>query len=233
MKYSWILLVLLLALSGCWNLNNETHQSSNYYDDYFYPTDSLKPFVYAYRDDKHPLDERFHRIYSKYNANDSLTIVIERYNASFRIFEAFTLNVDENFNVLDHMMVDGDGVKRKNRVSSRPYFPTKKNKQIKFVTDFPAPVDSLVIVMESIRTVVEDDLIINVLGKDYAAINVRDTILLHFVNPTTKEVRENMQVTNNYYAKGLGLVQWGDVEEEVVYKLQRILSNRWWEEYAK
>jgi hypothetical protein len=233
MKYSWSALVLLLLFSGCWNISKDSKKRSNYYDEYFYPIDSLKPFIYAYRDDKRPLDERFHRIYSTYNKNDSLNLVIERFNSSFRIFEAFTVNVDEHFNVLDHMLVDSDGIKRKNRVSSRAYFPTKKNKCVKFVSDFPAPVDSLVIVYESIRTVIEDKLVMEVMGKEYAAINVRDTIILHLVNPRTKEVRDNITVTNNYYAKGLGLVKWGDVDGEVVYELQKILSNRWWEEFAQ
>lgn len=233
MKHSWIALVILILLSGCWNINQKSSKRSNYYDEYFYPTDSLKPFIFAYRDETRPLDERFHRVYSKYNDNDSLVLVIERYNASFRIFEAFTVNVDDHFSVLDHMLVDGDGIKRKNRVSSRAYFPTKKNKSITYVADFPAPFDSLVIVYESRRTVVEDKFTMDVMGKEYAAINVRDTIIMHLVNPTTKEVRDHITVTDNFYAKGLGLVKWGDVDGKVVYELQKILSNEWWEEFAK
>lgn len=232
MKYLLSLFILTLIISSCWNISQDTKKRSNYYDEYFYP-DSLKPYIYAYRDDNNPLDERFHRVYAKYNENDSLTIVIERYNSSFRIFEAFTVNVDEHFNVLDHMLVDKNGIKRKNRVSSRHYFPTKKNRSITFISDFPSPVDSLVMVYESRRSVIEDKLVMEVLGKEYAAINVRDSIFIHFVNPKTKETKTTTTATNNYYAKGLGLVKWGDVDNEVVYELQKIISNKWWEEFAQ
>ena len=226
--------LLFCGLQSCSEVIDGKEQSmtNKDYREYFYPTDSVIPYIYAYQDEKAPLDERFHRMYSL-EENDSTFFVIERFNSSFRIFEGYTFYLENNLMVQNHMMVDGNGIKRSSRLQKNTFFPLNKGEQVIFLANFPSHIDSTIIVYESRKTIIEDELEINVLGKDYKAINVRDSIQVSLVNLYNKKTASEFTVTNNYYAKGLGLVKWGDLEEEVCYELKKILTDNWWMEFAR
>lgn len=229
MKYVGLFLVGLILFTGC--KSEEVAQefvNTSTYAEYFYATDSLEPYIYAYRDDAKPLDERFHRIYNMLE-DDTIFFVLEKYNSSFRIFEGFTLNLDETYSIQDHMVVDGNGQKRKTRVSSANYFPSKKGETVTFIADFPAPIDSLIMIYQSKRTIIEEGLKINIMDREMEVINLRDSITLYLVNPETKESSSQSSVTNNYYAKNYGLVKWGDIDEVVNYELRKIIPESWWQ----
>lgn len=224
-------LLWFLAFSSCSEPKSNEESGKNYAD-YFYPIDNEIPVIYAYRDDKAPLDERFFRIYT-IAEDDSSFLVVEKYNSSFRMFEGYTHFIEDDFSVLDHMMVDKHLIKVKSKIAKDKSFPLSKNETASFIVDFPSHLDSVVMVYESNKTIIEDDIFLDVMGEEIEAIKVRDTLRIHFVKPSTKDTKTQEVVTNNYYAKGIGLVKWGDVEGEINYVLQRILSEEWWEEFAQ
>lgn len=202
------------------------------FQDYFFPTDSLIPFVYVFQGTHNPLDEKFFRIYRLQNNQDT-SLVIERYNSNFRITEGFTHNLKDSLKLSDYMIVDGDGVKRKANVLSDRTFPLAKNDISYFVADFPAPADSLKMIYESRKSVADIDLKRYVFGDTVDALRIIDSVRVHLVNPKSKESNTKLVVTSRYYAKGYGLVEWGSDELNVHYRLKRILSNEWWSEFAQ
>lgn len=202
------------------------------YQDYFFPSDSLIPYIYVFQGSHNPLDEKFFRIYRLQNNQDT-SLVVERYNASFRITEGFTHNLTDSLKLSDYMIVDGDGTKRKANVLSERTFPLGLNDVSYFVADFPAHADSLTMIYESKRSIVEINLKKNVLGDSIDALRVIDSVKVHLVNPFTKNSNTKQVVTNRYYAKGYGLVEWGSDELNIHYRLTKILSNEWWAEFAQ
>lgn len=230
--------VILIAISftflGCKETSNSNSSIKKSRDidlmDYFYPTNEDEPYIYAYLDENDPLEERFHRLINFYDA-DSRTFIIERYNASLRIFEGFTLDPD-SLSVIDHMMVDRNKQKRKSKVTASQYFPLEMHKTVHFVSDYPSHLDSVTAIYDSRRTIIDKDIPIEVIDTTYQTILLRDTVHVHMVNRYTKESGTQTVVMDNYYAKGLGLVKFGDVEGAVDYKLKRIISDSWWMKHA-
>lgn len=228
------LIFISLLLLGCTEnpeiiTSNEVAADFNSMD-YFFPLAEDEPYIYAYFDKNAPLDERFYRLINFYDA-EGRTFVIERYNASLRISEGFTLDPN-SLEVLDHMMVDKNLQKRKSNVSASQYFPLKMHETVRFVSDYPSHIDSVTAIYDSRRTIIENDIPIKIMDSTYQAILLRDTVHVHIANYFTKESVTQTAIIDNYYAKGLGLVKFGDVEGNVNYELKRIISDRWWMENA-
>lgn len=226
--------IIVLFLFGCSenskdNSSNKEKSELNLMD-YFYPMNENEPYIYGYLDEKNPVAERFHRMIN-FREADSRSFVIERYNASLRIFEGFTLDPD-SLNVLDHMMVDKNRQKRKSNVSATEYFPLEMNKTVRFVSDYPSHLDSITTVYDSRRTIIDKDVTVSVMDTTYEAILLRDTVYVHLVNRFTKESGTQSAVIDNYYAKGMGLVKFGDVDGKATYELKRIIPDSWWMENA-
>lgn len=232
-------IVFLLLLISCnrndsdaeMNLADSNKQAINY-EEYFFPSDSLIPYIYVFQGSHNPLDEKFFRIYRLQNDQDT-SLVVERYNANFRITEGFTHDLTDSLKLSDYMIVDGEGVKRKANVLSDRTFPLGLNDVSYFVADFPSHADSITMIYESKRNVEEVNLKKDVLGDTVAALRLIDSVKVHLVNPHTKASNTKLVVTNRYYAKGYGLVEWGSDELGVHYHLTKILPDEWWIEFAQ
>ena len=211
--------------------NKGNGKAGSDYAEYFYPTDSIIPFIYVYQDENNPLDEKMHRIYRLDNPKDT-TLAIEYFNADFRITEGFSFDIN-SFLVVDHMIVDGEGLKRKAKLSSNSLFPLNKGDQSLFISDFPSHLDSISMVYSSKKGISNADFQIQVFGKTIPALLVKDTITITMVNIFTQQGSSQKTVVNRVYAKGYGLVQWSSSDGSIVYKLTKILSNDWWEEVAQ
>ena len=228
-----LFVLTILFFVGCVDEQKQSNKQHDYAA-YFYPTDSLLPYIYAFRDDDQPLDERFYRVYTQINEKeDSTFFIIELYNSTFRMTEGYTLLLDDDYQVTDHMMVDGGGKRRKSRVSSNDFFPMNRKDTAVFISDFPAHVDSLIIVYESYKTIADDNAQVHLFDENHAAIKVKDSISVHFVNTEKQRVGSQFYNKYSYFAKGFGLVRWTDEEGEIDYQLQKILSEEWWETYAQ
>lgn len=208
-------------------LAEETLEDVNLHD-YFYPTDSLEPYIYAFQEQSNPIDEKLHRHITKTNDDGDTVFIIERYNSNFKIFEGFTLNIGESFKIQDHMMVDKDGIKRSSRLTKDEYFPKSIRDQSKFIADFPSHLDSIIMVYESKKHVEKTGLEVNVLGEKKEAISVVDSINVHMVHVKNKKRSTKKVVSRLYFAKGMGLIKFGDLDGEVLYELKQIFSDDWW-----
>lgn len=202
------------------------------YKDYFFPPDSLIPYIYVFQGSHNPMDEKFFRIYRLHNDKDT-SLVVERYNANFRITEGFTHDLTDSLKLSDYMIVDGDGTKRKANVISSRTFPLSEDDISLFVADFPSHADSLTMIYESKKSMAESGIKKNVFGESVDAVRVIDSVKVHLVNPFTKESNTKSVVTNRYYAKGYGLVEWGSDELDIHYRLKKILPDEWWLEFAQ
>jgi hypothetical protein len=223
--------IVIFSIHSCKEAENNEVISDNYRD-YFFPTDSLVPYVYVFRDDNAPLDERFFRMYRLQNETDS-SFVVERFNSTFRITEGFTYSLNDSLTVIDHMIVDRDGLKRRTKLTEQYNFPVLAGTVARFTVDFPGVIDSTVIVQDSKKHVFDADFTYVLFGKEVPALLVKDTIRMYELNQNSKEVRESVFVTDNIYAKGYGLVEWGTEDKLIVYSLRTILSDKWWSENAQ
>jgi hypothetical protein len=228
--YWVVFLVFSVAITSCEEPTNQKVVES--YKDYFFPTDSLVPYIYVFSDEQKPLDERFLRMYRMQNDTDS-SFVVERFNSSFKITEGFTHELNDSLTIIDHMVVDRDGLKRKSKLTSNYNFPVFKDMVAHFITDFPGVIDSTVIVQDSKKHIVDANYSFTLFGKEIPAIHVKDTVRWYELNANSNEARERSVVTDNIYAKGYGLVEWGAEDKSVVYTLRKILSDKWWSENAQ
>jgi len=239
MRLIFVTLIITIFVVSCKDHDSDSGQENKDsktqvvdYENYFFPSDSLIPYIYVFQGTHNPLDEKFFRIY-RLQDNKDTSLVVERYNANFRITEGFTHDLTDSLKLSDYMIVDGDGIKRKANVLSERTFPLGLNEVSYFVSDFPSFIDSLTMIYESKRNIAEIDIRKEVLGDTVDAIRVVDSVKVHMVNPFTKESSTKSVVTNRYYAKGLGLVEWGSDELDVHYRLTKILPNEWWIEFAQ
>lgn len=198
------------------------------YQQYYYGSDSIYPYALVFQDSAYPIDERFVR-YIQIDKNDTNKLIIERYNASLRIYEGVTLDIDNNLEILDHMMVDAQGIKRTSGFKSTTFFPLKKDEQIIFKTDFPSHLDSIVMIYEARKHIDEVALEKEINGKNHSVIKVRDSIFVSMVNTYTGEGSTQSGIVDSYYAKGIGLVQWGDHEGSINYLWTKTLKDDLWE----
>jgi len=235
MKIGCSFLAVLVFFVSCQEDQKQTVSpsklSSIEVSDYFYPKDSISPFVIAFKDEQAPLDERFFRSIVMEHADSNL-FILEKYNASLRITEGFTFLVDEGFKVIDHMMVDGNGKKRMSRLHETSYFPSEMNDPVLFHVDFPSPLDSVIISMRSKREITHHLDHFSFEENEGPAIVLRDSSVVRFINIYNQQQSSRLVVTDNYYAKGIGLVRFSTLDEKVNYEVVRFFSDKWWMEYA-
>ncbi len=212
--------------------SNLTFSESSGLRSFIFPTDSVQPYIYAFSDIHRPVDEKFFRIYEM-GENDTNKMLVERYNRNFQITEGYTFAVEDGFAVVDHMVVDGNGLKRKAHLTEREWFVLDTSMQVSFVSDFPAHLDSTLVVYKSNKHFERYEQEYDVLGDTVPAIVVRDSITFSLVHPTRKKGSVKSVVTNRVYAQNYGLVAWYDLNDKVHYKLKKILSNEWWETFAQ
>lgn len=234
MKSILSILLFVLVFASCIEEDsaNIAQEEGFDYKEYFFPSDSLIPYIYVFQGTHNPLDEKFFRIYRLQNDRDT-SLIVERYNANFRITEGFTHNLKDSLKLTDYMIVDGDGIKRKANLLSNRTFPVDLNDVSYFVSDFPGPADSLTMIYESKRSISNLNVKKVVMGDTVDAIKLIDSVKVHLVNPYTKASKTEVVVTNRYYAKGYGLVEWGSDKLDTHYRLEKILSNDWWAEFAQ
>ncbi|MDG0973450.1 MAG: hypothetical protein P8O07_04760 [Crocinitomicaceae bacterium] len=221
---------LLFLFTNCQEAEDTIQEAG--FTSYFFPTDSLVPYIYVFSDEKRPLDERFFRMYRLENDRDT-SFVVERFNSSFKITEGFTFKLNDSLTVIDHMIVDRDGLKRQSNVTSNYSFPMYAHMVAHFIADFPGVTDSTVIVQDSKKHIFNPDTTYVLFGNELPAILVKDTIRWYELSSSSSEVREQMVVTDNIYVKGYGLVEWGSEDKSVVFTLRVVLSDAWWSEHAQ
>ena len=234
MKGLFIFILIAVLISACSTSEEskaEGKEVKSEYAEYFYPTDSLIPFIYLYQEQNNPLNEKAHRIYRLEDATDT-TLAIEYFNSDFRITEGFSFDIN-SFEVEDHMIVDGEGLKRKAKLTSNTFFPMSKDVSSHFISDFPSHLDSITIVYSSKKGIAETNLEVSVLGKNVPAILVKDTIIITMVNVYTQEGSKQEVVVDRVFAKGYGQVKWSSNDGEIVFELKKIVTNQWWENVAQ
>lgn len=233
MKLIIFLLSVLFVIASCTTPEGEQKTVENEtYAEYFYPTDSLIPYVYVFQNTKYKMDEKVLRIYRSETPEDT-SLVVEFYNSDLKITEGYTHDLKNQFNVIDHMIVDGDGLKRQAKLSASTFFPLNKDDKTQFISDFPSHLDSITMIYQSKRRVLEENKMVNVLGKEVPAIIVEDSVKVLFANPYTKKTSAQSVMIKRTFAKGYGMVRWTANNEEIVYELKEILDNKWWEEFAQ
>lgn len=233
MKQLLFFITALFLIASCTNSEGSQKLEKNgAYAEYFFPTDSLIPYIYAFQNTKEKLDEKLLRIYRSETPEDT-SLVVEFYNADLKITEGYTHDLIDQFKVSDHMIVDGDGLKRQAKISANTFFPQSKDDQTQFISDFPSHLDSITMIYQSKRRVIEENKMVNVLGKEVPAIIVEDSVKFLFANPFTKKSSARSAMIKRTFAKGYGMVGWSTNDEKIVYKLEKILPNKWWEEYAR
>ena len=200
--------------------------------DYFFPADSIAPYIYVYADEHKPLDEKVFRIYTLKTA-EKHQLIVEKFNASFRITEGYTYDLDDDLNIVDHMIVDGDGLKRKANLSSTALFLSDSVSKAVFISDFPAPMESYTAIYKSTKLFKKRMNEYEILGQKTAAISVNNEIVLSFVDAEVQDGNANGVDVTEVYAKGYGLTEWYTENKKIHYKLKRILTNDWWKEHAQ
>lgn len=202
------------------------------YVDYFYPTDSLIPYIYVFQNVDEPLDEKVFRIYRSESPEDT-SLVVELYNSDFKITEGYTHDLNPNFNVKDHMIVDGDGMKRKAKLSSTSFFPKNNEDKTQFLSDFPSHLDSITMIYQSKRRILEVNKMVNVLGDSLPAIIIGDSVRVLLANAFTQKSSSQSVLIKRTFAKGYGMVRWSANNGDITYELINVLPNSWWEEYGQ
>ena len=231
MKNILFLFTIVLSLVSCTNTAEKTESETSYLE-YFYPTDSLIPFIYVFQNSKNPLDEKIQRIYRS-ETDDVTGLVVEYFNADMKITEGYTHDLNDGLKVIDHMIVDGDGKKRKAKLTTNTFFPLSKDEETMFISDFPSHLDSITMIYQSKRRVLEENKTVNVLGEQVKALIIEDSVKVLFANPFTQKSSAQSVMITRTFAKGYGLVKWSANNEEIVYELKSILTNEWWDEYGQ
>ena len=233
MKYLNIFLLAMLTIStiSCSNEGAEKNESDSDLTEYFFPSDSVKPYVYVYAEENNPIDEKIYRIYHL-STPDKEHLIVERYKPNFRITEGYTHDLAADLNVVDHMVVDAQGMKRKAHITENSWFPTTDDDVSVFISDFPAHLDSLICVYKSKKSHV-NSMDYKILGEETKAIEISDETTYSFVDPDSQKGSSNTIEIIRIYAKGFGLTEWYTKDKRIHYKLKRILSNEWWKEHAQ
>ena len=233
MKHLLFVFATILLITSCDNKTEAKDEKiENEYAEYFYPSDSLIPYIYVFENVNEPLDEKILRIY-RTETDSATSLVVEFYNSNMKITEGYTHDLNDNFKVVDHMIVDGDGLKRQAKLSSNTFFPSNKEDKTQFLSDFPSHLDSLTMIYQSKRRVLEENKVVNVLGKDVPALIIEDSVKVLFANPYTKKSSSQAVMITRTFAKGYGMVAWSANDEKIMYKLEKVLPNKWWEEFGQ
>lgn len=213
--------VLFSVLYSCSALDSD---SSHPYSEYFYNYDTV-PTVYRYRDVVHGLNEQFHRVYG-IEDSEGKHIVVERYVQDGRLTEAYNFNLD-SLNVMDHMVVNALGENEKAILYKDQLLPRLKGEVVKFTSKFSGVTDSTVFLMEVNREL-SDLKMRKVLSDSLECITLEESAIYTLLNPFTKQESQQRLETVNYFAKGLGLVEWHDTKQRSHFQLEELLSQEKW-----
>lgn len=203
-------------------------ESTNDLREFYYPAITEEPTIFVYADTANPLGEQIERVYLL-NEDNTKQLVIEKFNSTLRIKEAYSLKVDDSLRFYDHMIVDRSAKKRKAKVEADRYFPLSKTDNTKFVTHFPGAVDSTVMISNTRSHYAEGPFKMEILGEQLDVILVKDSITWAQINPATNMGNSIDGVMNRYYAKDVGLVAYGPEDGSVIYKLSKILNEDQWQ----
>ena len=213
--------ILFSVLCSC---SNEVSNSSHPYAEYFYNYDTA-PKVYRYRDVIHGLNEQFHRIYG-IEDSEGKHIVVERYVQDGRLTEAFNFNLD-SLNVMDHMVVNALGENEKATLYKDQCLPKLKGEVAKFTSKFSGVTDSTVFLMEVNRKLSVKKMR-KVLSDSLECITLEESAIYTLLNPFTRQESQQRLETVNYFAKGIGLVEWYDTKQRSHFQLKELLSQEKW-----
>jgi len=225
MKTLFIVCLLLIGISACTSTEAEDGAnelvSTNIFGDYFYPYDTI-PKIYVYRDVSSGLEEIFHRVFSIEDTEGN-HIVVEIYSEDGRILEALNYNLD-SLDLMDHMVVDTNNIKRKAELFKNKMMPTNKTSRADFASRFAGIMDSTLFLKEISRAYLKETKLA-VLGKDIATVKFQDDIRITLFNPFSRleDVKETRSFA--YFAKGYGLVEWHSENKLAHYRLEKILSQ--------
>lgn len=223
--------ILVSLLSVFFSCSNDSKIDGDNFLNFFFPMDSVQPYILAYQNVNDPLDEKFLRLYTMQEQNEPF-FFIERYNQHLKITEGFKLIAGDSLRIVDHMIVDVDGLKRQANLSDFYYFPTPYQSPSRYISDFPYLNDTIVMVYESKKHIANTDTTVRIMGRDMEAILVVDTITSRLVNRFTKEILTGKDWVYQLYAKDIGLVRFGSKDGALVYQLTGIYSDAWWYEVA-
>jgi len=209
---------LLIGLFGC----KEATKSANPLSVYFHPFDD-DPKVYVFRDKASGLDERFMRIF-RIDDSYGKHMVTELYAADGRLIEAFNYNIDSLY-LMDHMVVDGNRVNQKGELGKYKYFPMSKNGKGEFLSKFPGPDSTFILLEKSRRVLVNSPKMQKVIDEKEETIIFSDDFTATMYGPNGEAIDQKKGTILNYYAKGYGLVRWHDKNKTQDYKLEKIISE--------
>ena len=213
--------VLFSVLYSCSAADSDL---SHPYSEYFYNYDTV-PIVYRYRDIVHGLNEQFHRVYG-IEDSEGKHIVVERYVQDGRLTEAYNFNLD-SLNVMDHMVVNALGENEKATLYKDQLLPRLKGEVVNFTSKFSGVTDSTVFLMEVNREL-SDLKMRKVLSDSSECITLEESAIYTLLNPFTKQESQQRLETVNYFAKGLGLVEWYDTKQRSHFQLEELLSQEKW-----
>lgn len=223
MKHLFLsLLCFTVLLSACSDEQEATHP----YLDFFFPYNEEAKF-YIYRDVVHGLNEKFLRVYG---IEDSFGkhIVVENYTMDGRITEALNYNID-SLNIMDHMVVDRNGQNQKTMLMKDAMFPMTPDGRTWFASKFPGFQDSTLILSETKRSFFKSSPVkTKVMGENTNTIIMLDTLRMTQFNPFTKRESEISGVIKSYFAEGLGLVRFHDLNKKSDFQLEKIITQQEW-----
>ncbi len=227
LRFFAIILFLTAACgeeNGAKNSNEINSSSIHPYASYFYAFDTIVK-VYQYRDVVHGMNEQYHRVFG-IEDSEGKHIVVERYTQEGRITEAYNYNLD-SLNVMDHMVVNGFGENEKATLYKNELFPFEKNKVVSFASKFSGFQDSTVLLMELDRKMTSN-IVNKVLTDSISCIKIEEEAQYTILNPFTKKENRQALQSINYFAKGIGLVEWFDKDKRMHFVIEDIISQEKW-----
>jgi hypothetical protein len=220
-KHLFYFSFLVLLLISC-----KSEGSKHPYKNFFYEYNEDAKF-YQFRDVIHGMNEKFFRVFG---IDDSYGkhIVVESFTSDGRITEAYNYNLD-SLTIIDHMIVNRDGLKTKAQLIKNRLIPFTKEDQTWFASKFPGFIDSTVFLSEIKRTFYKSTPIkTKVMGESKNTIVFTDTLKLTMLNPFKKTENTQKAVFRSYFAEGVGLVRIHDVNMKTDYRLEKILTQKEW-----
>jgi len=227
----YLLFISLFVISACGE-KQELKNSTNVFSDYFYPIDTV-PKIYLYRDVTNGIDEKFHRIYiEKKSKNSHLVVDIYRTPGKGRLVvtERLVYNI-QNKSIVEHAVVDINDELKPAKLVKNGLIPVRKNEESLFASLYPGFRDSTYIYYEIKRKSDGNEIQHKVMGKDVSCIIFKDNVTQAQRNLRTKKTDVMISTqSDNYFAQGYGLVEWYTTNKKAHYKLEKIISQKEWEE---
>jgi hypothetical protein len=128
---------------------------------------------------------------------------------------------------MDHMVVNALGENERATLYKDQLLPRLKGEVVKFTSKFSGVTDSTVFLMEVNREL-SDLKMRKVLSDSSECITLEENAIYTLLNPFTKQESQQRLETVNYFAKGLGLVEWYDAKQRSHFQLEELLSQEKW-----